>query len=783
MPEARFGHASLLLFFVFANAWCEEPKPFSPPPLTVPKGYTVELVAAPDLVAHPLMGSFDDQGRLYVAANAGENLRKADLEKRLPNFVKRLEDTNGDGVFDRATMFADKMTFPQGCLWHKGSLFVASSGAIWKLTDTNDDGVADERQKLVSEFGYTGNAADVHGPFLGPDGRIYWCDGRHGHEFKDDDGKIISQGKAARIFSCQPDGTDVQSYCSGGMDNPVEVAFNSAGQMLGTVNLMYHRPRGDCLVHWQKGGVYPREDFGETLDSEFIRTGDLLCEVHNFGHVAVSGLCCYQGSRWGEGFQDSVFVTQFNTNRVVHVRLKPNGSTYRIDEINDKFLQSSSGDFHPTDVLQDADGSLLVIDTGGWFRIGCPKSEIAKSHIHGGIYRIKKSAAATLSDPRGLQLDWKSPSNRVLVQRLSDIRPAVQNRAIVALAENLKEDATLHDWQMLSGLLNAKNVELRLRVVKVLRQSQTKLGSRILVQFLNDSDARVRELSATLLLYADREILFKPTDAFVALMHAAADDSSAVRVAALHSLAQLFADEVGLVKRLAAIDPPESPDRHWRHALTYAFIKSGDRNSVREALFHPHEEIRNAAAIALEQLTSAKIASAAFELPPAFGGAKLNKAEEESLTRLEKELPSGSVDRGKIVFESKTVACSGCHRVGDRGGKVGPDFTSIGASRTHRDLLESILYPNANFSRGFAPYQVATKNGMNHAGIILGEDRESIQLGTNKEKKVSLPWKDIEQVRASSVSIMPQDVAKQLSARQIADLVAYLQSLQGKRGS
>src|SRR5690606_11507411 len=111
-----------------------------------------------------------------------------------------------------------QMTFPQGALWHGGSLYVASPPHIWKLTDTNDDGVADVREAIVGKFGYTGNAADIHGCFLGPDGRIYWCDGRHGHEFIDAEGNVASRGKAARIFSCREDGSDVRVHCGGGMD-------------------------------------------------------------------------------------------------------------------------------------------------------------------------------------------------------------------------------------------------------------------------------------------------------------------------------------------------------------------------------------------------------------------------------------------------------------------------------------------------------------------------------------------------------------------------------------
>lgn len=260
---------------------------FTPPAIQVPTGFVVEVAAAAPLVRHPMIAAFDDRGRLFIAESAGENLKRADLEEQLSNFVRMIEDTDGDGSFDKSKIFADKMTFPQGALWHAGSLHVASSGGIWRLQDTDDDGVADIREQIVNEFGYTGNAADVHGCFLGPCGRIYWCEGRYGHEFRDDGGHILSQGKAARIFSCKADGSDIQVHCGGGMDNPVEIDFTEEGEMLGTVNLFY-RQWGDCLVHWMRGGVYPRHDQPQVV-AEFKQTGDLLPPVFNLPHVAVSG--------------------------------------------------------------------------------------------------------------------------------------------------------------------------------------------------------------------------------------------------------------------------------------------------------------------------------------------------------------------------------------------------------------------------------------------------------------------------------------------------------------
>jgi len=396
----------------------------------VPPGFTIEVAAGSPLVKYPMMAGFDDDGRLYIAESAGKNIRSADLLKDPPNFIRRLEDTDGDGRFDKSTIFADKMTLPMGALWHRGSLYVASPPSIWRLRDTNDDGVADERVELVNTFGFSGNAASVHGCFLGPNGRLYWCDGRHGHEFRDRDGKVTSKGKAARIFSCRLDGSDVECWSGGGMDNPVEVDFLPNGEMVGSVNIFLGRPRADTLVHWLDGGAYPR--FDQACTAEFIKTGTLLPAMTDLGHVAVSGMTRYRSDQFGAGYRNNIFTTLFNTHRVVRSVVVRSGATFRTTESD--FLVSDNADFHPTDVFEDADGSLLVIDTGGWFRIGCPVSKVAKPDIHGAIYRVRRKGSHQVKDPRGSFLKFADFSLSRLTGYLDDPRPAVRRRVTDQLA-------------------------------------------------------------------------------------------------------------------------------------------------------------------------------------------------------------------------------------------------------------------------------------------------------------------------------------------------------------
>ncbi|HEV3343724.1 MAG TPA: hypothetical protein VG125_25350 [Pirellulales bacterium] len=144
----------------------------------LPDGFTVEQIAGPPLVRYPLFVSFDDRGRMYVAEGTGTNLPGAELAAEPLGRILLLEDKDADGRFDASQVFADKLVFPQGVLWHDGAVYAASHPSIWRLEDTDGDGVADRREELLTGFKFNGNGCDIHGPFLGPDGRLYWTDGR-----------------------------------------------------------------------------------------------------------------------------------------------------------------------------------------------------------------------------------------------------------------------------------------------------------------------------------------------------------------------------------------------------------------------------------------------------------------------------------------------------------------------------------------------------------------------------------------------------------------------------
>ena len=124
--------------------------------LSVPEGFAVEQVAAPPLIDRPVTFDFDELGRLYVADSSGSNAPVAEQVEKPTHRIIRLEDTDGDGHFDASTEFATGLMIPQGTLWYRGSLYVSAAPAIWKLTDTDGDGVAEKREKWFDGGSLTG---------------------------------------------------------------------------------------------------------------------------------------------------------------------------------------------------------------------------------------------------------------------------------------------------------------------------------------------------------------------------------------------------------------------------------------------------------------------------------------------------------------------------------------------------------------------------------------------------------------------------------------------------
>ncbi len=423
-PISRGALATISIFLGAPIVPLLADTPFQPPPFKVRDGFEITLAAAPPLLKYPMMACLDDMGNLYVAESDGRNLTtREEIENELPRFIRRLTDTDGDGIFDRSTIFADKMTMPEGGLWHDGALYIVSAPYLWRLEDTDNDGRADKREKIIGEMEFDGRA-NQHGPYLCPNGRLYFSGGHFGYQFTGTDGTRTGKSRAGGIFSCLPDGSDVRIDGQGPI-NPVDVVFTTSGEVLSTAAIYdsFGGRRHDALIHWFPRGLTQRL-YGEPL---LPRTGHRVPATIRWGQVAPAGMLRYRGTHLGDDYQDSLFACHFNSNQIRHIRLSPDGATFTAKDT--EFLSSTSQNFHPADIVEDADGSLLLLDTGGWLSWGCPHSKAAKPEILGAIYRIRRHGGASPSDPRGMTTPWTRQTPTPLARLLADSRPAVRDRA------------------------------------------------------------------------------------------------------------------------------------------------------------------------------------------------------------------------------------------------------------------------------------------------------------------------------------------------------------------
>src|SRR5579872_3123144 len=364
---------------------------------TVPDGFEVELAAGTNVLRRPVSASFDDRGRLYVTDSSGSNDKPAEQLKNPTARLLRLEDTDGSGRFNKSIIFADRVMFPQGCLWHEGWVYVASPPSIWRFRDKDGDSMAEQREEWWKGNTLTGCANDVHGPYLGPDNYLYWTKGAFAEQtHKLGNGRMLND-QAAHIYRARADGSDLDVVMSGGMDNPVEVAFTPEGEAIFTSTFIdLSQPgRRDGIGHAVYGGVFGK--IHDVIEDRRVKRArpEVMHPFYEAGPAAECGLCRYESDVFGAGFRDNFFATSFNLHKVTRHVLRPDGATYASTDSD--FLVSDSVDFHPTHVLQDADGSLLVVDTGGWYKLCCPSSQLAKPDVSGGIYRIRRKGAPRIT--------------------------------------------------------------------------------------------------------------------------------------------------------------------------------------------------------------------------------------------------------------------------------------------------------------------------------------------------------------------------------------------------
>jgi putative heme-binding domain-containing protein len=135
---------------------------------------------------------------------------------------------------------------------------------------------------------------------------------------------------------------------------------------------------------------------------------------------------------------------------------------------------------------------------------------------------------------------------------------------------------------------------------------------------------------------------------------------------------------------------------------------------------------------------------------------------------------AGDARRGEQVYERE---CMACHNLGERGYAVGPNLALV-RNRTPAAMLEAILDPNRDVQPNYVSYVVVDDSGRTTTGLIQAETAGSVTLARDKGVTETIQKQNIEQIRSTGASLMPEGLERTVDAQQMADLLAFLKEVQ-----
>lgn len=136
----------------------------------------------------------------------------------------------------------------------------------------------------------------------------------------------------------------------------------------------------------------------------------------------------------------------------------------------------------------------------------------------------------------------------------------------------------------------------------------------------------------------------------------------------------------------------------------------------------------------------------------------------------------GNVATGKKLFAT-IATCAKCHKVDGKGKEVGPDLSGIGKKLSRVALLESVLFPSAGISHNYESYVAALVDGTVLTGLMISQTPDSVTIRNTEAIDRTVKRSEIEELKKQTISLMPADIQKTMTAAELVDVIEYLTTL------
>jgi putative membrane-bound dehydrogenase-like protein len=416
------------------------------PPLKVPTGFKATLFACDPLIEYPSAISIGPSlGAIFVAVDYMTGLG-TEIVRR--DEVRLVEDTDGDGYADKATIFAEGFNSIQGLAYHDGTLYVMHAPYLTALRDKHNSGVADDRRDLLTGLGLTPeqNPLRLHcanGVVVGHDGWVYLAVGDHGVDVARPEGdRLVLNGGG--ILRCRPNGRDLHVFATG-LRNIYDVALDAE------LNVFVRDNEND-------GGAYKirvcRSFFGADHGYPYLyqeRPDEALPPLADLGLGSSAGGLCYLERQFPPEYRGDLFFCEWGRSVVRYHPRRAGSSFAPLKEI--EFAAGAADDlygFKPTDLVVQRDGTLIVSDWADGQRPKRGRGRIYRI-IHVGDFRDKDTLKAQTGPLSAGPAKW-------LAQL--DSESYFERRDAQAAIERLGHDG----WKALTDVLDKKGLGERGRL-------------------------------------------------------------------------------------------------------------------------------------------------------------------------------------------------------------------------------------------------------------------------------------------------------------------------------
>ncbi len=573
-------------------------------------GLRVELAAAEPLTGDPVALAWDERGRMFVAENRGYPEGPGEGHPPL-GVIAMLEDTNGDGVYDKRTEFATGLTFPNGLMCWRGGLFVTCAPDIFYLKDTDGDGRADVKRAVLTGFdmGKTTQIRVSH-PTLGLDGWVYLTSGLTGGKVTcpvHPERKPVEFTKSDSRF--HPDTFEFETVAGQGQFG---LCFDDLGRkfivdnrhpiMHVVLEPRYLKRNSFLAFSGTVQDVAPSGELGKVFPLARDQTTssfhpNLLHSPHAGTFTSSCGICIYGGDALPE-FYGNAFICEPAQSLVQRQVIRPHGASFQsqIGRPGTEFLASPDNWFRPVFAANAPDGALYIASMYRKF-IDHPqyvpeemrnKLDFLSGRGMGRIYRVvaanregrhvadpKIRDGGTLSLP-AKKFDLGKSSVRQLVTELENPRVWRRETARRLLLERA-DKSSLAPLKSLAAKTAAASVArvAALRTLNALGVADNKL----VAAALKDKQPGLREHG---LLLAEPRL--KQSPELTSLVMGLADDPDP-RIRFLTALALGEIDNLKTVPVLARIATRDAADRWTRAAALSSVGKRSDEflNAVLES--------------------------------------------------------------------------------------------------------------------------------------------------------------------------------------------------------